>query len=116
MRDPMRNAAGAKQTTISVGGYPFAGPYNDTKYLENRPGVYAIHVQHDDDFALVDVGESAAVQDRVLDHERKPCWMAHTHGGLIVFSAFYTPDLPEDSRAAMSRLIRETTKPPCGEG
>jgi len=112
----MPNSAGAKQKTITVGGYPFQGPFNDTKYLENRPGLYAIHVQQDEDYTLLDVGESAAVQDRVRDHERKSCWMEHTHGGLIVFSVFYTPDLAEESRAAMSRLIRETTQPACGEG
>ena len=42
--------------------------------------------------------------------------MERSHGGLIVFSVFYTPELPEDSRAVMARRIRETTKPPCGEG
>jgi len=52
----------------------------------------------------------------VRDHERNSCWMERSHGGLIVFSVFYTPELPEDSRAVMARRIRETTKPPCGEG
>ena len=112
----MRNAPGAKQKMITVGGYPFQGPYNDTKYLENRPGLYAIHVQQEEELTLVDVGESAAVQDGVRDHARNSCWMERSHGGLIVFSVFYTPNLAEESRAAMARLIRETTKPPCGEG
>lgn len=102
--------------TVTIGGYPFVGPFNETKFLENQPGLYAVHIQQDDDYILVDLGEAADVQERVRSHERTDCWLRHSKGGLISFSAYYTPDLPAEARVQLEALIREQTQPACGEG
>src|SRR3989304_1438541 len=102
--------------TLTVAGYPFEGPFNETKFLENKPGLYAVHIQQDDDFILVDLGEAALVQDRVRTHERQDCWLRHSKGGLITFSVYYTPDQPAEVRVHLEALIREETRPPCGSG
>ena len=100
--------------TLTIAGYPFEGPFNETKYLESRPGLYAVHIQQDDDFTLVDLGEAADVRERVRSHDRQDCWLRHSKGGLISFSAYYTPELPAEYRTQLERMIREDTKPPCG--
>ena len=56
------------------------------------------------------------MRERVRSHNRQDCWLRHSKGGLISFSANYTPDLPAEDRAQMEALIREETRPPCGEG
>ncbi|MEX2030713.1 MAG: hypothetical protein WD906_07070 [Anaerolineales bacterium] len=101
---------------LNIGGYPFEGPFNETKDLKNAPGLYAVHIQQDEEYTLVDLGQAADVQASVRGHSRQDCWLRHSKGGLISFSAYYTPDLPAEVRAQMEGLIREELNPPCGLG
>jgi hypothetical protein len=101
--------------TITVGGYVFEGPLHDTDYLENRPGLYAVHVQREEAYSLIDIGEAEAVRDRVRAHSRYECWMRNARGGLILFSVYYTPHLSRDGRLAIEHFIRTSSRPACGE-
>lgn len=99
--------------TITVGKYTFEGPLTSPNSLENRSGVYAIHCLKEAKYALVDVGESATVRDRVVAHDRKDCWDRNCPGNLT-YSAYYTPNLQQPGRMQIEQEIRQQYNPPCG--
>ena len=48
--------------------------------IPNRPGIYIIAKKDDDGgWDALDIGESSAVRDRLVDHERMPEWSGATH-------------------------------------
>jgi len=49
----------------TISGYTFDEPYTGTDKLEDRSGVYAILCCHNENYFVVDNGESATVMTRV---------------------------------------------------
>lgn len=99
---------------IRVGRYSFEGPYTSTGKLEDRSGVYAIHCYRDNNYTLIDVGESANVKSRVESHERKDCWKRNCSSTLTV-AVLYTPNLQQAGRMLIEQEIRNQYDPPCGK-
>lgn len=99
--------------SLTVGQYTFEGPYTDTDQLENRSGVYAITCTDGRTYGLIDVGESAAVKQRVENHDRKRCWQLNCSATLSA-SVLYTPNLQQAGRVAIENAIRQEFEPPCG--
>lgn len=64
-------------------------------------------------YALIDVGESEAVRDRVEDHDRTDCWKRHCSGD-IQYAAHYTPELRQSGRRQIVRDIRDEYGVRCG--
>lgn len=95
-------------------GYQFDGAYNSPDSLESNPGVYIIWCICEDEWQVIDVGESNDVKDEIKNHERKPCWEKHCPFE-IYFSATYTPNLPQPERLRIEDRIRKLTNPPCGK-
>ena len=100
--------------TITLGKYTFEGPFTSLDSLENRSGIYAIHCMIESKHALVDVGESATIHDRVAGHDRNKCWDRNCPGSLA-YSVFYTPYLDQSRRMQIEQEIRGKYNPPCGE-
>jgi hypothetical protein len=99
--------------SITVGSYTFDGPYTSTDSLADAAGVYAIHCYRDQQYYLVDVGETATVRARVKEHDRKDCWRRNCHG-VLTMSVLYTPSLSEMKRREIEGAIREQFAPCCG--
>jgi hypothetical protein len=100
--------------SITIGRYSFNGPYTSTNDLEDRSGVYAIHCHRDNEYNIVDIGESATVKTRVENHDRKECWKRNCIGALT-FSVYYTPGLQQAGRIEIEQDIRKQYRVPCGE-
>jgi len=100
--------------SFDMWGYRFDGAYPDPNLLKSSPGIYVIWSKKGENWKVLDVGESADVKDRLLDHERKPCWTSHCTGELV-YSATYTPDLDQPGREKIAQHIRGRSKPPCGD-
>jgi hypothetical protein len=100
--------------SITVGNYTFEGPYTDTSKIQDRFGIYAIHCYREQNYCLIDVGESVKVKERIDEHERKACWK-HNCSGILTFSVLYTPNLPQSGRMSIEKIIRTLYKPPCGQ-
>ncbi len=99
---------------ISVDKYSFEGPYSSTDKLEDNSGVYAIHCNKDSKYYLIDIGESATVKTRVVNHDRNDCWTKNC-GGTLTVSVLYTPNLQQTGRREIEQELREKYKPKCGE-
>lgn len=100
--------------SIDIGRYTFDGPYTNTNSLEDRSGVYAILCSSDQNYSLIDVGESATVKTRVESHDRKDCWTRYCYKTLSV-AVYYTPHLQQTGRMEIEQEIRKEFNPPCGQ-
>ena len=98
--------------SIKIGGYTFQGPYSYVNTLKNKSGVYAIIC--DKGNKPIDVGESAEVNDRVENHERKQCWKRNCTGSLK-YAVKYTPGVKKPGRMKIEQDIRSKVKLPCGK-
>jgi len=103
--------------SVKICGYDFEGPYRltETERLEDRSGVYVIlcPVQQNE-YRVIDVGESAQVKTRLETHDRKDCWELNCSGTLYV-AVLYTPHLQQPGRSEIEQKIRRQYNPPCGE-
>lgn len=94
---------------IKIEGYTFSGPYYHTKKFKTDFG--CVYILLNNLNQVVDVGQTASINSRIINHERKTCWIIHGCGetGLYV----YIND-NENFRLLLERLIRIRYKPPCG--
>lgn len=97
---------------IKLKSYPFDGPYNQTDSLLARSGVYTILGKRngDQNYTVLDIGESGSIRERVENHDRAPSWASH---GMPLFCAAYYCN--ETDRMAIEQELRVTFNPPCGE-
>ncbi|MDI3548403.1 MAG: hypothetical protein PWR10_2055 [Halanaerobiales bacterium] len=100
--------------SITIAGYKFTGPYTSTTKLKDKQGIYAILCLSDDQYKLLDIGESARVRSRVESHERMKCWQRNCSGTFAV-AVYYTPHWTQIGRAELQQKIRELYNPPCGK-
>lgn len=100
---------------IDISDYSFSGPYTETSSLEGKPGVYLILDCFDNEYFIVDIGESAKVRNRVENHDRKDCWDKKIIGE-IMYAVLYTPNIPQSGRVEIEQSIRSKLAVPCGEG
>jgi len=90
-----------------------------TSALTNEAGLYAIGptplsaLKKDENFKLVDVGESSNIRERVKNHERKACWRAKARA--IRYAYLRTPGKSKSEREEIVKDIRDKEDPPCGK-
>lgn len=99
--------------SITIGNYPFDGPFTNTAALNNHSGVYAIltRPKSGDTYFVIDIGESATVRDRIDGHDRSKQWDKANQGSLHV-AAHYCD---ERTRMAIESTLRWQFKPVCGD-
>jgi hypothetical protein len=96
---------------IQIGNYNFEGPFSSVEALRNTSGVYAILGSNQpQQFAVLDVGESATLRDRVGSHDRQNHW--RQCGYLTLFAAALYTDA--HSRMRIESELRVKYQPPCG--
>jgi hypothetical protein len=66
-------------------------------------------------YKVVDVGESAHVKDRVVNHDRKACWRRNANPGGIYYTVHYTPGMQQAGRKAIEKKVRDKHHPSCGK-
>jgi hypothetical protein len=92
---------------IKIAGKLFDGPFDNTRFLKNQSGVYAIL---DNNYNVVDAGESQDVKKRIENHDRKSCWSRHNGTNVAVY--YISGSL---ARLTLESLVRQTYNPPCGK-
>lgn len=97
---------------IQIGNYNFDGPHPNTAALFERSGVYVILGRTGQtSWAVVDIGESESVRNRVENHDRRQCWQARGYQTLAV-AALYVAEL---QRMVVEQNLRAHFNPPCGK-
>ena len=100
--------------TLNVGGFTFNGPFLSTSSIKNKSGVYVILCEKkQNQFSLIDVGESSEVKTRLENQGRKKCWKNNCKGTLH-FAVYYTPNI-QTERIKVEQELRDQYNPPCGK-
>ena len=99
--------------SINIGNYNFEGPYTSTTSLKNQSGVYVIlgRNSQNQNWNVLDVGESARVKDRVDNHDRSDCWKRQGYSTLAA-AAYYCN---EQQRMRVEQELRNQFNLPCGD-
>jgi len=101
--------------SLSIEGYSFEGSFTNTYSLKNVGGVYVILTKNsNNEYNVVDVGESSNVRDRIENHDRSGCWQRNKKNGIFYF-VHYTSGLTEADRRVIETKIRVKYDPPCGK-
>lgn len=100
--------------SISIGKYSFEGPFSSIDNIEDRSGVYAVLDRRGSEYFVLDIGESATVKTRLLNHDRKNCWQINKKGSLV-YAVYYTPNLQQAGRMAIEQALRLQYQPTCGQ-
>ena len=95
---------------MKIEGYTFSGPYYHTKTFIHDFG--CVYVLLNNLNQVVDVGETGNINSRIINHERKMCWIKHGCGNTGLY-VYISPD--ENFRRLLERLIRTKFNPLCGE-
>lgn len=102
-------------STITIMNYKFDGPYTNTKDIREASGIYVILDRRaDGQWYILDVGESSGLQSRIINHDRKECWIRNKQG-VIGAAILYTPTFSYDQRRQLESSIRNNFTCPCGE-
>ena len=99
---------------INLGKYSFAGPIASIDNLHDRSGIYAIICKEENEFFLIDVGESPKVRTRIENHDKKDCWTKNCSGQLQIY-VHYTPFLEQSGRMLIEKELRGLFDPDCEE-
>ena len=95
---------------ITIEGYTFLGPYYHTKMFDRDFAcVYILlnNLNH-----VVDVGQTGSINSRIINHERKSCWIKNGCGDTGLYVCL---NQDENLRTLLEKLIRNKYQPPCGE-
>jgi hypothetical protein len=95
-------------------GYKLEGPYTKPEYVPNYPGIYVVECVVDDDWFVLDVGQTKKVREKLQDNERLEYWSRHCPKGQIQYAMIDTHNLPEGERIRIEHFIKQQAKPVCG--
>lgn len=98
---------------MQIGRYNVEGPFSSEDSLKDISGVYAILGRNskNENWTVVDVGESAKVKTRISNHDRKSCWKKQNFSILNV-AVLYTNKI---TREQIEIEWRNEYNPPCGD-
>ena len=99
---------------LELGDYQFQGPFKDAAPVRNEPGVYVVlGDNNDNNFKILEVGESETLRDAVNDKSKKECWDKQGIERFVVAVLYSEGGSPED-RKKTKDTIKSQFSPPCG--
>lgn len=98
--------------TISLGNFTFSGPIESIDKIRDLPGIYAIICVVENEYFLVDVGESSKLRTKIENHDNKDCWTENCKGQLEIF-IHYTVFLKQRGRILIEQELRDLFHPDC---
>ena len=98
--------------SIQIGGYHAEGPFGNLDSLKSQSGVYVILGRNgQNNWSVVDVGESRDIKTRTSNHDRASCWQRQGYGELAIAPIY----VPEVRRMIIERQLRHQYNPSCGK-
>lgn len=98
--------------SIKLGKYSFTGPVKSIDKIKDRAGIYAIVCYIDNEYFLIDVGESSKLRTRIENHNKQDCWAEHCNRQLMIF-VHYTPFVKQSGRIHIEQELSELFHPDC---
>lgn len=95
---------------MQIEGYTFSGPYYHTKTFNRDFG--CVYVLLNSLNRVVDIGQTSSINSRIINHERKTCWIRNGCGNTGLY-IYISPD--ENFRLLLEKLIRTKYNPLCGD-
>lgn len=98
--------------TITIGNYPFDGPFATPDSLRAQSGVYVIlgrNAEHEG-WTVLDIGESGDLSTRVSNHDRSDQW-GRLGYRMHAVAAYYCDAV---TRMRIEAELRRQFNPPCG--
>lgn len=83
--------------SLLIGKYEFEGPLVNRKGIKEEPGIYAVLSFSNQDYELVEMGESGNLQSSLVDQEKLEYWQSKSIG-MLTFSVHYSPRLQQTKR------------------
>ena len=90
--------------------FTFSGPFYHTRPFDRDFGCVYILINSLN--KIVDVGETGSINSRIINHERKLCWIQN---GCSEESLYVYTNGNEQLRRSLEKLIRDQYGPVCGE-
>lgn len=89
--------------SILIGSLEFQGPIRDFELLAPIPAVYGILVQTNEEYELIEFGETASLTETIFNHPNLEQW---ERAGLeISFCVYYTQGLSPAERAELKLAL-----------
>lgn len=95
---------------IKLGKYSFTGPFETIDKIKDRSGVYAIVDEVNNEYFLMDVGESLKLRTRIENHYKRDSWMKNCNGRVTIYCHF-TPFLNQQGRIRIEKELRDLFHP-----
>lgn len=96
---------------MNILGHEFSGPFGSVDSIRAVGGIYAILDRAN---VVKDVGEAGDLNNRLRNHDRRPCWERHAPYGYFYY-VLYTGGWTPEQRRTVEGRIRDHYKPPCGD-
>ena len=93
--------------SIKIGDFLFEGPFNEINNIEDYAGVYVIIDYRNNEYKLLDCGESLKIKSRILNNCKNNIWDKCAQGELM-YAVFYTAE-----RFEVEKKIRNKFFLPC---
>lgn len=100
------------QTQTALGSHQFDGPHTTNSTLPSMSGAYLITtITPSNQHAIIDVGESHNIQNRISNHDRTAQWKSNIQNGLHA----WVLTANESERMLIEKAHRLVYNPVCGE-
>ena len=83
--------------SLEIANFEFEGPLVNRQGVRKQPGLYAILSFANQQYELVEMGESADLQSSLVDEEKLEYWQTKSIG-MLTFSVHYSPNATKKSR------------------
>lgn len=103
---------------LKVGQVPFSCVKLADADFKDRAAVYTVlSLQKNDEWTVLDVGQSAEVSASVAAHPRNAGWKLNAPDGNIWIGVYSMPTAAykKEDRFAIERKLRRQYHPPCGK-
>lgn len=93
--------------SLLIGRYEFNGPLINWPRIENLPGIYAVLSFANQEFQLLELGESASLGDTVNETDRQLSWQSKATG-MLSLCVHYSPRAGLNKRREIvNEIMRE---------
>lgn len=102
-----RGIARAVKMSLLIGKYEFEGPFINWLGVQEKPGIYLVMSFANQEYELVEIGESDNLRLTVLNQNNLESWQCRSNG-MLTYSVHYIPAVSWlRRREIVNEILRE---------